>query len=112
MLTFRFGFSFFASAASWKPGARLTFAASVASRIVAGSGPVELLRSLPISIFTWVMIGPRAAEQDLEQLGVLVGVLGLVVHQQRAGAVGAEHAEALEREAVDVAWPRCCCRRE
>src|SRR5690242_19658395 len=57
MLTLRLGLSFLASAASWKPGSLLTFATSLASRIVAVFGPVELFRSFPISIFTWVMMG-------------------------------------------------------
>src|SRR5690606_28213211 len=46
--------------------------------------------------------GPVAAEEDPQQTVVLRGVLCLVVHQQRARAVGAQHAEALERQAVDV----------
>ena len=47
--------------------------------------------------------GVLAAEQDLQQLGVLLRVLGLVVHEHRARAVRAQHAESLEGEAVDVA---------
>ena len=46
---------------------------------------------------------PRAAEQDLEHLRVFFGMLGLVVHQELARAVGTEHAETLEREPVHVA---------
>src|SRR5664279_2098437 len=57
MLTLRLGLTFLASPASWKPGSRFTLAASVANRIVAASGPVELFRSLPISTLTWVMMG-------------------------------------------------------
>ena len=44
----------------------------------------------------------RAAEQDLKQRRVGVWVLRLVVHQHRAGAVGAEHAKSLERQPVHV----------
>src|SRR4051794_13905645 len=49
--------TFWASAASWKPGSRCTFGYSARVRIVAAWGPVEVLRSLPISILTVFMIG-------------------------------------------------------
>src|SRR5262249_47398942 len=55
--TLRSEFTLLASAASWKLGSRWTLATSLARRMVAASGPVELLRSLPISILTCVMIG-------------------------------------------------------
>jgi len=57
MDTFRLALTVFASAASWKPGDREESASSSAVRMVAGSEPVELLVSDPISIFTWSIRG-------------------------------------------------------
>ncbi len=46
-----------ASAASWKPGSRCTLGYSSRVRMVDAFGPVDVLRSLPISILTVFMIG-------------------------------------------------------
>jgi hypothetical protein len=43
-----------------------------------------------------------AAVERREEFPVLLGLLRLVIHQQRAGGVGRQHAEPLEREAVSV----------
>src|SRR3954447_9307017 len=55
--TLSFGLTVLASAASWKPGERDASASSSRVRIVAGSAPVEVLVSEPISILTWLIRG-------------------------------------------------------
>ena len=91
-----------ASAASWKPGSRSTFGYSSRDRIVDAFGPVEVLRSLPISILTVFMIGCSPPNSVSMSSQYFVGVLRLVVEQQRARRVRREHAEALEGEPVPV----------
>ena len=66
------------SAASWKPGSRATSAASSAVRIVAGSGPVEVLRSSPISILTVFMIG--CVPPNRSEITVAKAAKTMVVH--------------------------------
>lgn len=63
--TFSPGFTVLASAASWKPGERDASASSSAVRMVAGSEPVEVLVSEPISIFTWLISGFRPPNSTL-----------------------------------------------
>ncbi|MNJ31075.1 hypothetical protein D3C77_256970 [compost metagenome] len=46
--------------------------------------------------------GVISAEQDLQQFRISIGVLSLIIHQQSTGAVGAQYAKSLEREAVNI----------